>query len=71
MQNDSSSAIANKCLQLFKNGELADDGNSEVLRARVKAVKGLVELVQNNLDAGVLPLVLSLSILFYREVLLS
>ncbi|KAL4031967.1 hypothetical protein IC575_010263 [Cucumis melo] len=50
--NDSSSAIANKCLQLFKNGELADDGNSEVLRARVKAVKGLVELVQNNLDAA-------------------
>ncbi|XP_038905154.1 uncharacterized protein LOC120091269 isoform X2 [Benincasa hispida] len=50
--DDSSSAIADKCLQLFENSELADDGNSEVLRARVKAVKGLVELVKNNLDAG-------------------
>ncbi|XP_023526504.1 uncharacterized protein LOC111789988 isoform X2 [Cucurbita pepo subsp. pepo] len=31
---------------------VADDGNSGVLRARVKAVKGLVELVKNNLDAA-------------------
>ncbi|XP_022983993.1 uncharacterized protein LOC111482443 isoform X2 [Cucurbita maxima] len=31
---------------------VADDGNSGVLRARVKAVKGLVELVTNNLDAA-------------------
>lgn len=50
--DDSSSAIADKCLQLFENSELADDGNSEVLRARVKAIKGLVELVKNNLDAA-------------------
>ncbi|KAG7017278.1 hypothetical protein SDJN02_19141 [Cucurbita argyrosperma subsp. argyrosperma] len=50
--DDSSSDIADKCLKLFENSKVADDGNSGVLRARVKAVKGLIELVKNNLDAA-------------------
>ncbi|XP_022145629.1 uncharacterized protein LOC111015029 [Momordica charantia] len=51
--DDSSSVIADKCSKLLQSSEPnADDGNSGVLRARVKAVKGLVELVNNNLEAA-------------------
>lgn len=70
MQDDASSAIADKCLKLFENSELADDGNSGVLRARVKAVKGLIELVKNNLDAGFWPLLFSLRTLFCCDICL-
>ncbi|KAI4318977.1 hypothetical protein MLD38_032629 [Melastoma candidum] len=50
-QDDTSSVVADKCLDLVKR-EASDETNSSnlVTSARSKAVKGLVELVRGNLD---------------------
>ncbi|KAE8099350.1 hypothetical protein FH972_017339 [Carpinus fangiana] len=50
-QDDSSSVIADKCLELVeKEDAKADVGNPVVLSARAKAAKGMVELVRGNLE---------------------
>ncbi|XP_065853006.1 uncharacterized protein [Euphorbia lathyris] len=47
--DDSSSVLADKCLERWGNGEDAD----EFVNARAKAVKGLVELLQGNIESAV------------------
>lgn len=49
-QDDTSSVLADKCLQLFENN--GGGHGSEVLCSRAKSVKGVVELVHGNLEAG-------------------
>ncbi|BFG36226.1 hypothetical protein CerSpe_225000 [Prunus speciosa] len=48
-QDDTSSVLADKCLELLvKNEPGSNGGDSEVIHARARAVKGLVELVHGN-----------------------
>ncbi|KAK9290677.1 hypothetical protein L1049_008851 [Liquidambar formosana] len=49
-QDDTSSVLADKCLQRLRNN--GSGYGSEVLNGRAKAVKGLVQLVHGNLEAG-------------------
>ncbi|KAK4582074.1 hypothetical protein RGQ29_025302 [Quercus rubra] len=50
-QDDASSVIADKCLELVEKEEpKTGGGNPVVLSARAKAAKGLVELVHGNLE---------------------
>ncbi|KAL3572614.1 hypothetical protein D5086_026518 [Populus alba] len=51
--DDTSSVLADKCLELLGKVELKNsDEGSEVASARAKAIKGLAELVQGNLESG-------------------
>ncbi|KAL5549858.1 hypothetical protein UlMin_000034 [Ulmus minor] len=52
-QDDTSSVLADKCLEILAKNEpeLCGDG-AEVVHARAKAVKGLVELVQGNMESA-------------------
>ncbi|XP_030924883.1 uncharacterized protein LOC115951898 [Quercus lobata] len=49
-QDDASSVIADKCLEVEKEEPKTGGGNPVVLSARAKAAKGLVELVHGNLE---------------------
>lgn len=53
-QDDSSSELAEKCLQLVGNNapEIDSEDESEIASTRGKAVKGLVELVRGNLESA-------------------
>ncbi|OMO97238.1 hypothetical protein COLO4_14760 [Corchorus olitorius] len=52
-QDDTSSVLADKCLELLDKDDLKRDGGKEKsVIARAKAVKGLVELVSGNLESG-------------------
>ncbi|KAL0309889.1 UNVERIFIED_CONTAM: hypothetical protein Sradi_5931200 [Sesamum radiatum] len=53
-QEDAASAVADLALQLLGTirMELGNGGGFEVLEARIKAVKGLIELICGNLDTG-------------------
>lgn len=45
--------LADKCLELLvKNKPGSNGGDSEVIHARARAVKGLVELVHGNTVSG-------------------
>ncbi|XP_050115302.1 uncharacterized protein LOC126593308 [Malus sylvestris] len=46
-QDDTSSVLADKCLELLENNEPGSNGG-DFINARAKAVKGLVELVHGN-----------------------
>lgn len=51
--DDTSSVLADKCLELLGKVELKNsDEGSEVASARAKAIKGLAELVQGNLESA-------------------
>ncbi|OMO66370.1 Tetratricopeptide-like helical [Corchorus capsularis] len=52
-QDDTSSVLADKCLELLDKDDLKSDGGKEKsVIARAKAVKGLVELVSGNLESA-------------------
>lgn len=52
-QDDTSSVLADKCLEFLHKDDLRSNGGSkESLIARAKAVKGLVELVTGNLESA-------------------
>ncbi|KAF8397438.1 hypothetical protein HHK36_016355 [Tetracentron sinense] len=53
-QDDTSSVLADKCLQLFRRNseEIGCGFDSKILEARATAVKGLVELVVGNLESA-------------------
>ncbi|KAE8687009.1 hypothetical protein F3Y22_tig00111027pilonHSYRG00736 [Hibiscus syriacus] len=52
-QDDTSSVLADKCLEFLHKEDLkSNGGNEESLIARAKAVKGLVELVAGNLESA-------------------
>ncbi|XP_012441739.1 uncharacterized protein LOC105766706 isoform X3 [Gossypium raimondii] len=52
-QDDTSSVLADKCLDFLHKDDLRSNGGSkESLIARAKAVKGLVELVTGNLESA-------------------
>ncbi|KAK4348497.1 hypothetical protein RND71_031252 [Anisodus tanguticus] len=52
-QDDASSATADMCLQLLETIRLEiGGGGSDVLGARAKALKGLVELIHGNVESG-------------------
>ncbi|KAK8561765.1 hypothetical protein V6N13_149084 [Hibiscus sabdariffa] len=52
-QDDTSSVVADKCLEFLHKEDLKSNGrNKESLVARAKAVKGLVELVAGNLESA-------------------
>lgn len=45
--------LADKCLEILGQNELESSGEGgEIIRARAKAVKGLVELVHGNIQSG-------------------
>ncbi|XP_011027662.1 PREDICTED: uncharacterized protein LOC105127888 [Populus euphratica] len=51
--DDTSSVLADKCLELLGKVELKNsDESTEVASARAKAIKGLAELVQGNLESA-------------------
>lgn len=51
--DDTSSVLADKCLELLGKVELKNsDEDSEVANARAKAIKGLAELVQGNVESA-------------------
>ncbi|CAK7347079.1 unnamed protein product [Dovyalis caffra] len=51
--DDTSSVLADKCLELLGKVESKNSGeDSEVASARAKAIKGLVELAQGNLESA-------------------
>ncbi|KAJ6391566.1 hypothetical protein OIU77_025528 [Salix suchowensis] len=51
--DDTSSVLADKCLELLGKVDLKNsDEGSEVAIARAKAIKGLTELVQGNLESA-------------------
>ncbi|XVF08128.1 hypothetical protein REPUB_Repub06bG0199100 [Reevesia pubescens] len=52
-QDDTSSVLADKCLELLDKDDLkSNDGSKESVIARAKAVKGLVELVSGNIESA-------------------
>ncbi|XP_024028591.1 uncharacterized protein LOC21392795 isoform X2 [Morus notabilis] len=52
-QDDSSKVLADKCLEILGQNELESSGEGgEIIRARAKAVKGLVELVHGNIQSA-------------------
>ncbi|KAF3449158.1 hypothetical protein FNV43_RR09886 [Rhamnella rubrinervis] len=52
-QDDTSSVLADKCLELFGENEPGfSDGVAEVIHPRAKAVKGLVELVHGHFHSA-------------------
>ncbi|XP_007026963.2 PREDICTED: uncharacterized protein LOC18597721 [Theobroma cacao] len=52
-QDDTSSVLTDKCLELLDKDDLkCNSGSKEFVVARAKAVKGLVELVNGNLESA-------------------
>ncbi|PON90834.1 hypothetical protein TorRG33x02_134720 [Trema orientale] len=52
-QDDTSSVLADKCLEILRENETKFDGGvGEIVRARAKAVTGLVELVHGNIRSA-------------------
>ncbi|KAL7095577.1 hypothetical protein ACP275_10G033000 [Erythranthe tilingii] len=53
-QEDAASAVADLALQIIGSIrlEIGDVGGFEILETRIKALKGLIELIRGNLDSG-------------------
>ncbi|XP_022746704.1 uncharacterized protein LOC111296588 isoform X2 [Durio zibethinus] len=51
-QDDTSSVLSEKCLELLDKDDLSNGGSIDSVVARAKAVKGLVELVSGNLESA-------------------
>ncbi|KAJ0028697.1 hypothetical protein Pint_35387 [Pistacia integerrima] len=61
-QDDTSSVVADKCLEVLgKCKPESDGGDYAAVRSRAKAVKGLVELVCGNVESGTAEALLNLS----------
>ncbi|KAJ0088854.1 hypothetical protein Patl1_31832 [Pistacia atlantica] len=61
-QDDTSSVVADKCLEVLgKCKPESDGGDYAAVRSRAKAVKGLIELVRGNVESGTAEALLNLS----------